>query len=89
MDALVDLREHDVPYHIRVQIDCDVRCGHWFTVRAKVRIYLCHYKGMSHASLQFPVIHPARIVPAPLHIMKSQLQNIKQQSEIHTGTGHC
>jgi DNA polymerase epsilon subunit 1 len=36
LDALVDIREHDVPYHVRFAIDCDVRCGHWFSVRAKV-----------------------------------------------------
>lgn len=32
----MDIREHDVPYHVRFAIDCDIRCGHWFTVRAKV-----------------------------------------------------
>ena len=37
LDALVDMREYDVPYHMRFQIDTDVRCGHWFTVTAKVR----------------------------------------------------
>ena len=36
LDALVDMREYDVPYHMRFQIDTDVRCGHWFTVTAKV-----------------------------------------------------
>jgi DNA polymerase epsilon subunit 1 len=30
------MREFDVPYHMRFQIDSGVRCGHWFTVRAKV-----------------------------------------------------
>ncbi len=33
----MDIHEHDVPYHVRFEIDCDVRCGHWFTVRAKVQ----------------------------------------------------
>ena len=37
LDALVDMREYDVPYHMRFQIDTDVRCGHWFTVSAKVK----------------------------------------------------
>ena len=37
LDALVDVREYDVPYHMRFQIDTDVRCGHWFTVTAKAR----------------------------------------------------
>lgn len=33
-DALVDIREYDVPYHVRFAIDTDVRAGHWFTVKA-------------------------------------------------------
>lgn len=36
MDCLIDIREHDVPYHTRFAIDADIRCGHWFTVRCKV-----------------------------------------------------
>ena len=36
LDALVDMREYDVPYHMRFQIDTDVRCGLWYDVRAKV-----------------------------------------------------
>ncbi|KAK9824549.1 hypothetical protein WJX72_011249 [[Myrmecia] bisecta] len=34
LDAIVDMREYDVPYHMRFEIDNDVRCGHWFTVKA-------------------------------------------------------
>eukprot|EP00741_Cyanophora_paradoxa_P006031 tig00000970_g5849.t1 len=33
MDQLIDLREYDVPYHVRVAIDCDVRVGYWYEVR--------------------------------------------------------
>lgn len=32
VEALEDLREYDVPYHVRFAIDRDIRCGHWFTV---------------------------------------------------------
>ncbi|KAK9798895.1 hypothetical protein WJX73_003389 [Symbiochloris irregularis] len=34
LDAIVDMREHDVAYHMRFAIDTGVRCGHWFTVSA-------------------------------------------------------
>ena len=34
LDAVLDMRECDVPYHMRFQIDTGVRCGHWHTVRA-------------------------------------------------------
>ena len=32
MDALLDLREHDVKYFIRAQIDNDIRIGAWYVV---------------------------------------------------------
>ena len=41
LDCIVDLREHDIPYHIRYAIDTDVRCGHWFTVKCKVSSGQC------------------------------------------------
>lgn len=34
-DFIVDIREYDVPYHVRVAIDLDIRIGKWYTVEAK------------------------------------------------------
>ncbi|MCJ1356233.1 MAG: DNA polymerase epsilon catalytic subunit [Icmadophila ericetorum] len=34
-DYIVDIREYDVPYHVRVAIDLDIRIGKWYTVEAK------------------------------------------------------
>ncbi|KAI9690075.1 MAG: DNA polymerase epsilon catalytic subunit [Bogoriella megaspora] len=34
-DYVVDIREFDVPYHVRVAIDKDIRVGKWYTVEAK------------------------------------------------------
>lgn len=34
-DFIVDIREYDVPYHVRVTIDLDIRIGKWYTVEAK------------------------------------------------------
>ena len=31
--SIVDLREYDVPYHMRVAIDNDIRVGAWFIIR--------------------------------------------------------
>ena len=33
-DAMIDIREYDVPYHMRWLIDSEVRCGWWYDVRA-------------------------------------------------------
>jgi len=35
LTAITDVREHDVPYHVRFAIDAGVRCGHWYTVTAR------------------------------------------------------
>lgn len=37
-EHLEDIREYDVPYHVRFAIDTDVRCGHWFNVKCRVRM---------------------------------------------------
>ena len=34
-DFIVDIREYDVPYHVRVAIDLDIRIGKWYNVEAK------------------------------------------------------
>ncbi|KAF2122520.1 hypothetical protein BDV96DRAFT_482096 [Lophiotrema nucula] len=34
-DLIVDIREYDVPYHVRVAIDRDIRVGKWYSVEAK------------------------------------------------------
>ena len=34
-DFITDVREYDVPYHVRVAIDNDIRVGKWYHVEAK------------------------------------------------------
>uniref|UniRef100_A0A182JCC0 DNA polymerase epsilon catalytic subunit n=1 Tax=Anopheles atroparvus TaxID=41427 RepID=A0A182JCC0_ANOAO len=34
-DYIEDMREHDVPYHVRVSIDLNIFCGTWYTVRCR------------------------------------------------------
>ncbi|KAK3496310.1 DNA polymerase epsilon [Neurospora crassa] len=34
-DFIVDIREYDVPYHVRVMIDLDIRVARWYHVEAK------------------------------------------------------
>ena len=35
LDNIVDVREYDVPYHVRVAIDCKINVGHWYVVRGR------------------------------------------------------
>ncbi|XP_020536143.1 DNA polymerase epsilon catalytic subunit A isoform X2 [Jatropha curcas] len=32
LDCILDLREYDVPYHVRFAVDNDIRCGQWYDV---------------------------------------------------------
>ncbi|KAJ8316129.1 hypothetical protein KUTeg_006143 [Tegillarca granosa] len=35
MDNIIDIREHDVPYHVRVSIDLKIFVGHWYSVKGR------------------------------------------------------
>ncbi|KAH8310400.1 hypothetical protein KR044_001123, partial [Drosophila immigrans] len=35
MDSILDIREHDVPYHVRVSIDLRIFCGQWYNIRCR------------------------------------------------------
>ncbi|XP_065073055.1 DNA polymerase epsilon catalytic subunit 1 [Ochlerotatus camptorhynchus] len=34
-ESIMDMREHDVPYHVRVSIDLNIFCGLWYTMRIR------------------------------------------------------
>lgn len=34
-ESIMDMREHDVPYHVRVSIDLNIFCGLWYTMRGR------------------------------------------------------
>ncbi|KAJ2953420.1 hypothetical protein O0L34_g1009 [Tuta absoluta] len=35
MENILDIREHDVPFHVRVSIDMKIFCGTWYTVKSR------------------------------------------------------
>uniref|UniRef100_A0A8B9M2Z8 DNA polymerase epsilon catalytic subunit n=1 Tax=Accipiter nisus TaxID=211598 RepID=A0A8B9M2Z8_9AVES len=39
MDNIVDMREYDVPYHIRLSIDLKIHVAHWYNVRYRGSTY--------------------------------------------------
>ncbi|KAF5305758.1 hypothetical protein FQR65_LT07654 [Abscondita terminalis] len=38
LDNILDIREYDVPYHVRVSIDLQIFCGSWYTVQCRSTI---------------------------------------------------
>ena len=41
LDCLIDMREYDVPYAMRVAIDLDIRVGAWYTVTPEHNSLTC------------------------------------------------
>ncbi|KAL6114248.1 pole [Pungitius sinensis] len=39
LDNIVDMREHDVPYHVRLSIDLKIHVAHWYNVRYRGSAY--------------------------------------------------
>uniref|UniRef100_A0AAX7U0J0 DNA polymerase epsilon catalytic subunit n=1 Tax=Astatotilapia calliptera TaxID=8154 RepID=A0AAX7U0J0_ASTCA len=39
LDNIVDMREYDVPYHVRVSIDLKIHVAHWYNVRNRGSAY--------------------------------------------------
>ncbi|XP_014670833.1 PREDICTED: DNA polymerase epsilon catalytic subunit A-like [Priapulus caudatus] len=35
LDNIIDIREYDVPYHVRVSIDLKIFVGHWYSVKPR------------------------------------------------------
>jgi DNA polymerase epsilon subunit 1 len=35
LDHIIDIREYDIPYYVRVAIDLDIRVGLWYTAKAQ------------------------------------------------------
>ena len=35
MEFIMDIREHDVPYHVRVSIDLEIFCGLWYKIKCR------------------------------------------------------
>ncbi|XP_028400533.1 DNA polymerase epsilon catalytic subunit A-like [Dendronephthya gigantea] len=39
MENIIDIREYDVPYHVRVAIDLKIHVGHWYKVKVRGGLY--------------------------------------------------
>lgn len=63
-ESIIDLREYDVPYHVRVAIDKDIRIGKWYDVKAK------------HGLVDFTVVE-TRITRADPVIMAFDIETTK------------
>ncbi|KAK5080592.1 DNA polymerase epsilon catalytic subunit [Lithohypha guttulata] len=63
-EFIIDIREYDVPYHVRVTIDLDIRIGKWYNVDAK------------HGSISLTCIEE-RVLPADPVVLAFDIETTK------------
>ncbi|GME40769.1 DNA polymerase epsilon catalytic subunit a [Neofusicoccum parvum] len=87
-DFIVDIREYDVPYHVRVAIDLDIRIGKWYWVEAKhgTTTLSCIEDRLTRAD---PVVmaYDIETCKAPLKFPDSSIDSIMMISYMIDGQG--
>ncbi|KAL8359001.1 hypothetical protein RB601_008139 [Gaeumannomyces tritici] len=87
-DFIVDIREYDVPYHVRVMIDMDIRVAKWYWVEAKhgVTTVVCNEE---HLPMADPVVmaYDIETAKAPLKFPDPTVDQIMMISYMIDGQG--
>ncbi|KAJ2898425.1 hypothetical protein MKZ38_003932 [Zalerion maritima] len=87
-DYVVDIREYDVPYHVRVMIDLNIRTGKWYFVEAKhgVTTMTCNEDRLTRAD---PVVmaYDIETTKPPLKFPDSAVDQIMMISYMIDGQG--
>jgi DNA polymerase epsilon subunit 1 len=87
-DFIVDIREYDVPYHVRVSIDKDIRIGKWYSIEAKhgVTSLTCLEERLTRAD---PVVlaYDIETTKLPLKFPDSVIDQIMMISYMIDGQG--
>ncbi|KUI71977.1 DNA polymerase epsilon catalytic subunit A [Cytospora mali] len=87
-DFLVDIREYDVPYHVRVMIDKGIRVGKWYFVEAKhgITTMVCNEE---HLAMADPVVmaYDIETCKAPLKFPDAAVDQIMMISYMIDGQG--
>ncbi|KAK3377104.1 hypothetical protein B0T24DRAFT_620464 [Lasiosphaeria ovina] len=87
-DFIVDIREYDVPYHVRVMIDLDIRVGKWYFVEAKngVTTVICNEERLAPAD---PVVmaYDIETTKLPLKFPDAAVDQVMMISYMIDGQG--
>ncbi|KAI5863661.1 DUF1744-domain-containing protein [Durotheca rogersii] len=87
-EYIVDIREYDVPYHVRVMIDMDIRVGKWYFVEVKHGITTLKLNE-EHLVQADPVVMAFDIetTKAPLKFPDAAIDQIMMMSYMIDGQG--
>ncbi|TPX18262.1 uncharacterized protein E0L32_002771 [Thyridium curvatum] len=87
-DFIVDIREYDVPYHVRVMIDMNIRVGKWYHVEAKhgVTTVVCNEERLAMAD---PVVmaYDIETTKLPLKFPDAAIDQVMMISYMIDGQG--
>ncbi|EON97350.1 putative dna polymerase epsilon protein [Phaeoacremonium minimum UCRPA7] len=87
-DFIVDIREYDVPYHVRVMIDKDIRVGKWYFVEAKHGV-TSMVINEEHLAMADPVVmaYDIETTKAPLKFPDAAVDQVMMISYMIDGQG--
>ncbi|KAK3997967.1 DNA polymerase epsilon catalytic subunit A [Cladorrhinum sp. PSN332] len=87
-DFIVDIREYDVPYHVRVMIDMDIRVGNWYFVEAKNGVTSV-IRNEEHLAPADPVVmaYDIETTKAPLKFPDAAVDQVMMISYMIDGQG--
>lgn len=88
LECLVEMREYDVPFTIRIAIDLNIRCGSWYTVtETKQSTSLKHHPEITKKPNLTILAFDIECTKAPLKFPESSVDQIFMISYMVTGLG--
>lgn len=89
-DNIIDMREYDVPYHVRVSIDLKIHVGHWYNVkvRGSTHVEIKPRPDLLHRPDPVVVAFDIETTKLPLKFPDSAIDSIMMISYMVDGQGY-
>lgn len=90
MDNILDMREYDVPYYVRVSIDTKISVGHWYTVKVRsvTTVEITERSDLLHRPDPVVMAFDIETTKLPLKFPDSAIDSIMMISYMIDGQGY-
>ena len=90
LEMVVDMREYDVPYHVRVAIDQDIRTGAWYNVKgaANGNVVVDRLRDMVEKAEPRVLAFDIECTKAPLKFPQAEIDQVFMISYMCDGEGY-
>ncbi|KAG1384872.1 hypothetical protein G6F61_000060 [Rhizopus arrhizus] len=90
LENIIDIREYDIPFHIRMAIDLDIRVGLWYMVKAQDdnTVELIHRKDLVHRPEPVILAFDIETTKLPLKFPDVTIDQIMMISYMIDGRGY-